>query len=248
MDKDLAAGFHAVLSVLEQDPASVDRVWIDQSRKDSRIARVVRLAKAAAVRVQAVPRARLDEMLTEGASHQGVIARVKQVRTRGETDIESIVQSVAGVPLILVLDGVQDPHNLGACLRSAAAAGVHAVILPKDKSAPLNVTVRKAASGALEHLVIVQVTNLARALEKLKTAGVWIVGAAGESESDLYQSNLTLPVAIVMGSEGKGLRQRTRGMCDSLVRIPIAGTVESLNVSVATGICLFEAIRQREAK
>ncbi len=248
MDNDFAAGFHAVLSLLEQNSASVDRIWIDQSRKDSRIAKVVQLAKASAVRVQSVPRARLDEMLEEGASHQGVIARIKQVKTKGEADIESILDSIEGEPLLLVLDGIQDPHNLGACLRSAAAAGVHAVILPKDKSAPLSATVRKTASGAVESLDIVQVTNLARVLEKLKKAGIWIVGAAGEAKSDLYQSNLTLPTAIVMGSEGKGLRQRTRGLCDSLVRIPIAENVESLNVSVATGICLFEVIRQRNLK
>ena len=152
------------------------------------------------------------------------------------------------MPLVLVLDGIQDPHNLGACLRTAAAVGAHAVVLPKDKSAPLNATVRKVASGAFEVLQIFQVTNLARALERIKAAGIWVIGTAGEAESDLYQGNYNLPVAMVMGSEGKGLRKRTRDLCDSLVRIPIADHMESLNVSVATGVCLYEVVRQRQGQ
>lgn len=248
MESDLAFGFHAIQSLLDHEATAIERVWIDSARNDSRTLSILEQARQLGVSVQRAPKEKLAELAGKDARHQGVIARIRQVQTRGESDIDQLLAEIDGLPLILVLDGIQDPHNLGACLRTAAAVGTHAVILPKDKSAPLNATVRKVASGAIESLQIFQVTNLARALERIKAAGIWVIGTAGEAESDLYQSNFNLPVAIVMGSEGKGLRQRTRGMCDSLVRIPIAGAVESLNVSVATGICLFEVIRQRNAK
>jgi 23S rRNA (guanosine2251-2'-O)-methyltransferase len=248
VESDLAFGFHAIQSLLDHEATAIERVWIDSARNDSRTLSILEQARQLGVRVQRVPKEKLVELAGKDARHQGVIARIRQVQTHGESDIDLLLAQIDGLPLILVLDGIQDPHNLGACLRTAAAVGVHAVILPKDKSAPLNATVRKVASGALESLQIIQVTNLARALERIKAAGVWVIGTAGEAESDLYQGNFNLPVAIVMGSEGKGLRKRTRDLCDSLVRIPIADNMESLNVSVATGVCLYEVIRQRQSQ
>jgi len=243
---ELAAGFHAVLSALEHNPQSVDRLWIDKSRKDTRIARVISDAGRAGVEVQRVAKARLDSLAGDGVRHQGVLARLHAVALLGETELFSILDSLLRPPLLLVLDGIQDPHNLGACLRSAAAAGVDAVIIPKDRSAPVNATTRRAASGATESIPIVEVTNISRVLRKLKQRRIWIYGASGSAESDLYQCNYTDAVAIVMGSEHKGLRHGTAQECDELVRIPVTDAVESLNVSVATGICLFEVQRQRQ--
>jgi 23S rRNA (guanosine2251-2'-O)-methyltransferase len=248
VESDLAFGFHAIQSLLDHEATAIERVWIDSARNDSRTLSILEQARQLGVRVQRAPKEKLAELAGKDARHQGVIARIRQVQTRGESDIDQLLAEIDGLPLILVLDGIQDPHNLGACLRTAAAVGTHAVILPKDKSAPLNATVRKVASGAIDSLQIFQVTNLARALERIKAAGVWVIGTAGEAESDLYQGNFNLPVAIVMGSEGKGLRKRTRDLCDSLVRIPIADNMESLNVSVATGVCLYEVIRQRQSQ
>ncbi len=245
MDDEFAAGFHAVLSALEHNPQGVDRLWIDKARNDARIAKVLADADRAGVKVQRVPKARLDAMAGEGIRHQGVLARLQAVALLGETDLFSLLDTLEQPPLLLVLDGIQDPHNLGACLRSAAAAGVDAVIVPKDRSAPVNATTRKAASGATESIPIVEVTNISRVLKKLKQRRIWIYGASGNAESDLYQCNFTDAVAIVMGSEHKGLRHGTEQECDELVRIPITDAVDSLNVSVATGICLFEVQRQR---
>lgn len=247
VENELAFGFHAVQSLLDNDAASIDRIWIDASRNDSRSASILNQAREGGVHVQRVPKAKLSELAGSDAHHQGIIARVSQIKTLGESELAPFVEAIEGLPLLLVLDGIQDPHNLGACLRTAAAVGAHGVVLTRDKSAPLNATARKSASGALEFLTIFQVTNLARALEKLKQLGIWVIGTAGEADSDLYQSNFNLPVAIVMGSEGKGLRKRTRDLCDTLVRIPIAEHMESLNVSVATGVCLYEVVRQRQA-
>ena len=170
------------------------------------------------------------------------------VVAKNEDDLFTLLESLHEPPFLLVLDGVQDPHNLGACLRSADAAGVHAVVAPKDRSVSLTETVRKIACGAAENLPFVTVTNLARTLKHLKEAGLWLVGTADESEQSLYDIDLTGPLALVMGAEGKGLRRLTRVTCDFLVHIPMAGTVECLNVSVATGVCLFEAVRQRTAR
>jgi 23S rRNA (guanosine2251-2'-O)-methyltransferase len=248
VDNDLAFGFHAVQSLLDHEATVIERIWIDSARNDARTLRILDQAKQLGVRVQRVPKDKLAELAGKDARHQGVIARTRQAQTLGESDIEPALADIDGLPLILVLDGIQDPHNLGACLRTAAAVGAHAVIMPKDKSAPLSATVRKVASGALETVQIFQVTNLARALERLKAAGIWVIGTAGEAESDLYQGNFNVPVAIVMGSEGKGLRKRTRDLCDSLVRIPIADSMESLNVSVAAGVCLYEVVRQRQSQ
>ena len=179
-----------------------------------------------------------------GEQHQGIMARVKPARQYSEKDLDEIIAREA-TPFFLVLDGVTDPHNLGACLRSADAAGVHGVIVPKDKSAKLNGTARKVACGAAETVPLIQVTNLARTLRDIKEAGVWVVGTAGETDTHVFDANLTGPMAIVMGAEGDGMRRLTREHCDVLVKIPMVGTVSSLNVSVATGICLFEVLRQR---
>lgn len=179
--------------------------------------------------------------------HQGVVAEVSPSQVWGEAMLEELLDRSEGAPLILVLDGVTDPHNLGACLRTADAAGALAVIVPKDKSATLNATVRKVACGAAEVIPLVAVTNLARSLEKLQQRGLWVVGTAGEAEMEVYDHDLTGPTVLIMGAEGKGMRRLTREHCDYLVKLPMAGSVSSLNVSVATGVCLFEALRQRKA-
>ena len=176
------------------------------------------------------------------------MAEVSPSQVWGEAMLEELLDRSEGVPLLLVLDGVTDPHNLGACLRTADAAGALAVIVPKDKSATLNATVRKVACGAAEVIPLVAVTNLARTLEKLQQRGLWLVGTAGEAEQELYQQDMTGPTVLVMGAEGKGMRRLTREHCDYLVRLPMAGSVSSLNVSVAAGVCLFEAVRQRAGK
>jgi 23S rRNA (guanosine2251-2'-O)-methyltransferase len=185
------------------------------------------------------------DQLSGQERHQGAIARLKPAGIQGEGFLDELLDKVGPQPFVLVLDGVQDPHNLGACLRSADAAGVHAVVVPRDRAAGLSPTVRKVASGAAETIPLVQVVNLARTLRHLKDRGLWLVGAAGEADKDLYTADFKGPLALVMGSEGEGLRRLTREACDFLVRIPMRGTVESLNVSVATGVLLFEAVRQR---
>jgi len=244
MGEDFITGFHAVIAALQQQKKYVRSVYLDRSRNDQRSQEVIELAHEAKIKIQRVPRARLDQLAGEGG-HQGVVARVQSIPRRNEKDLPGFIAALQQEPFLLVLDGVQDPHNLGACMRSAAAAGVQAVILPKDKSAPISAVTRKAASGAVESLAIFQVTNLARTLEILKKAGIWIYGTAGEADTSLYDSKLTGPIALVLGSEGKGMRRQTSELCDHLIRIPLSGAIESLNVSVATGICLYEAVRQR---
>jgi 23S rRNA (guanosine2251-2'-O)-methyltransferase len=237
-------GLHAVTSLLQRNPARVSRLLALESRDDPRMQEVLELAEKAKVPVLRVARRDLDE-LVPGVSHQGVIAETGQAPVVDEKALPEFIATLGRQAFLLVLDGVQDPHNLGACLRSADAAGVDAVILPRDKSAPLNATVRKVACGAAETVPLIRVTNLARALRQIRDAGIWIYGAAGEAEGLLYQADLSGPLALVLGGEGKGLRRLTRELCDGLVAIPLAGSVSSLNVSVATGICLFEARRQR---
>ncbi len=201
--------------------------------------------QAFGISIQQMGRKALDDK-AKGANHQGVIARVKPAKPLNENDLDTILAKHEQ-PLLLVLDGVTDPHNLGACLRNADAAGVAAVIVPKDKSAPMTATVSKVACGAAETVPLVRVTNLARTMRALQEQGVWFVGTAGEAKHDIYQAKLTGPLAIVMGAEGDGMRRLTRETCDDLIKIPMAGSVSSLNVSVASGICLFEAVRQRLA-
>lgn len=236
------AGINAVAAALEAG-ASLTEVLIEQRAKNPRLQEIAAAAKAADVAVRFVPTEQLDRM-AQGARHQGVVAQQVEQRAYDERDLEGLIEFVAN-PLLLILDGVQDPHNLGACLRTAAAAGVTAVIVPKDRAVGLTPTVRKIAAGGAERVPLVRVTNLARSMKQLQEAGVWIVGLAGEVEASLYDINLRGPIAIAMGSEGDGLRRLSREHCDYLAQIPMHSGMESLNVSVATGISLFEALRQR---
>lgn len=237
-------GLHSVQALLKSAPQRVLELYCLQGRADQRLTKVLKLAEQQGLSVQAMARAKLDAM-TEGENHQGVVALCRPGPTYDETYLLALQARLERPSLFLVLDGVTDPHNLGACLRTAEAAGVDAVIVPKDNSAGLSPVARKVASGAAEVLPLVPVTNLARTLRKLQEAGVWLVGAAGEADADLYQTDLKGSIALVMGAEGDGLRRLTRETCDFLAKIPMAGTVSSLNVSVATGVFLFEAVRQR---
>ncbi|ERI53339.1 23S rRNA (guanosine-2'-O-)-methyltransferase [Pseudomonas sp. EGD-AK9] len=236
-------GVHAVEALLRHHPKRVKQLWLAEGRGEPRVQALVALAEQARVSIGQCERREMDAWV-EGV-HQGVVADVSPSQVWGEAMLEELLDRAEGPPLLLVLDGVTDPHNLGACLRTADAAGALAVIVPKDKSATLNATVRKVACGAAEVIPLVAVTNLARSLEKLRQRGLWLVGTAGEAEQELYQHDLTGPTVLVMGAEGRGMRRLTREHCDYLVRLPMAGSVSSLNVSVAAGVCLFEAVRQR---
>lgn len=236
-------GVHAVEALLRHHPKRVKQLWLAESRQAPRIQPMLELAAQHRVPVGHKERQELDEW-AEGV-HQGVVAEVSPSQVWGENMLDELLERSEGVPLLLVLDGVTDPHNLGACLRSADAAGVHAVIVPKDRSAQLNATAKKVACGAAENVPLIRVTNLARTMRLLQEENVWIVGTAGEADHTLFQSKMTGPMALVMGAEGEGMRRLTREHCDELISIPMAGSVSSLNVSVATGICLFEAVRQR---
>ncbi|MGE8067386.1 23S rRNA (guanosine(2251)-2'-O)-methyltransferase RlmB [Pseudomonas sp. NPDC089569] len=239
-------GVHAVEALLRHHPKRVKQIWLAEGRSDPRVQTLIELANENRVQVGQAERREMDAWV-EGV-HQGVVAEVSPSQVWGEAMLDELLDRTEGAPLLLVLDGVTDPHNLGACLRSADAAGALAVIVPKDKSATLTPTVRKVACGAAEVIPLVAVTNLARTLEKLQQRGLWIVGTAGEAEVSLYEQDLTGPTILIMGAEGKGMRRLTREHCDYLVNLPMAGSVSSLNVSVATGVCLFEAQRQRRAK
>ncbi|MBO1256920.1 23S rRNA (guanosine(2251)-2'-O)-methyltransferase RlmB [Alteromonas sp. 5E99-2] len=236
-------GLHALTAVMNSEPERVIELWALKGRDDDRLNKVINLARKAGVSVQFVNRQALDNKVN-GEQHQGVVARAKPARVLDENDLDALV-SANETPLFLVLDGVTDPHNLGACIRTADAAGVTAVIVPKDKSVSLTATVRKVACGAAEVMPLIQVTNLSRTLKQLQNDGVWVVGTAGEAKQSLFDIKLTGPTALVMGAEGKGMRRLTRETCDELVNLPMAGDVSSLNVSVATGVCLYEIIRQR---
>ena len=239
-------GVHAVEALLRHHPKRVKQVWLADSRSEPRVQALLELAAQNRVSVGQAERREMDAWV-EGV-HQGVVAEVSPSQVWGEAMLEELLDRTEGAPLILVLDGVTDPHNLGACLRTADAAGALAVVVPTDKSATLTPAVRKVACGAAEVIPLVAVTNLARTLEKLQQRGLWVVGTAGEAEQELYQQDLTGPTILIMGAEGKGMRRLTREHCDFLVKLPMAGSVSSLNVSVATGVCLFEAVRQRQAK
>ncbi|WP_044041384.1 23S rRNA (guanosine(2251)-2'-O)-methyltransferase RlmB [Caballeronia insecticola] len=238
-------GFHAVTARLRADASSIEEVLYDPTRKDRRMQDFLRSAKEAGVRLIAADESRLWG-LAGNIQHQGIVARANDLPLA--QNLAELLDGISGTPLLLVLDGVTDPHNLGACLRVADAAGAHAVIAPRDRSAGLNATAAKVASGAAESVPYITVTNLARALRELKDAGVWVIGTAGEATASLYETKLDGPVAIVVGAEGEGMRRLTRETCDEIMNIPMAGTVESLNVSVASGVCLFEAVRQRAVK
>lgn len=241
--KQFLFGLHAVEALIRKQSQRIIKLSLQIERKDKKIAALSALAKEHHVPMEWVSKQALDR-ITQEANHQGVIAFCSNAEVYSEADLKKLLQNV-DMPCVLVLDNIQDPHNLGACFRVADAAGVHAIIAPKDKSASLTAVVSKVACGATETVPFVQVTNLVRALEELKALGIWIYGAAGEADHVLYQTNFSGPVAIVMGAEGTGLRRLTREHCDGLIKIPMQGTVSSLNVSVATGIFLFEVVRQR---
>ncbi|MFI3245309.1 MAG: 23S rRNA (guanosine(2251)-2'-O)-methyltransferase RlmB [Ferrimonas sp.] len=243
MKHEMVFGLHAVEALLSRQPERVKELWVLKGRDDERVQSLLPLATAFGVTPQFTSRKVLDDK-AESSQHQGVVARCVAEPIKGELELQALLDHTE-VPFLLVLDGVTDPHNLGACLRSADAAGVHGVIVPRDRSASLGPIVRKVAVGAAETVPLFQVTNLARTLRHLQERGVWIVGAAGEATHTLYESQLRGPLAIAMGAEEKGLRRLTREVCDDLISIPMAGGVSSLNVSVAAGICLFEAVRQR---
>ena len=237
-------GLHSVQALLKSAPQRVLEIFILQGRQDQRLQKILSAAQSNGIHCAPVSRAKLDE-LSQEENHQGVIAVCTPGETHDEAYLFSLLERLNEPPFLLVLDGVTDPHNLGACMRTAEAAGVHAVIAPKDKSAGLTPVARKVACGAAEVLPFIPVTNLARTLKKLQDAGVWLFGGAGEAEVSVYDSQLTGPIGILMGAEGDGLRRLTQDTCDHLMNIPMAGEVSSLNVSVATGVCLFEAVRQR---
>ncbi len=238
-------GFHAVTARLRHDATTVVEVLYDPTRRDRRMQDFLHTAKEAGVRLIAAEETRLWG-LTHTERHQGVVARVENISLA--QNLAELLDGITGPALLLVLDGVTDPHNLGACLRVADAAGAHAVLAPRDRSAGLNATAAKVASGAADTVPYITVTNLARSLRELKAAGVWVIGTADDAPADLYQTQLDGPVALVMGAEGEGMRRLTRDTCDDIMHIPMAGSVASLNVSVASGVCLFEAVRQRAMK
>lgn len=242
---DKIFGIHAVESVLNRSPQNVIQLFLLKNRKDKTLATIEGLAKDAGIKCQSIDRKKMDERVS--GNHQGVIAEVKvSDASMGENDLLELAASKEKL-LLLVLDGVTDPHNLGACIRTADAAGVNAIVLPKDRSASMNATVRKVACGAAENVPLVRVTNLARFLKQLKDEFVWIIGTAGEAEVEVFENKFSGKTAIVMGAEGSGMRRLTREHCDQLIKIPMAGSVSSLNVSVATGICLYEYVRQQSA-
>jgi 23S rRNA (guanosine2251-2'-O)-methyltransferase len=243
-NKQYVFGLHAVNALLSKQPERVIRLCVFQERRDKKLDALVSLAKKLGLPVDPASRHELDRM-TQEANHQGVVAFCHSSRTYMESDLKQLLEHLDVPPFVLLLDGVQDPHNLGACFRSADAAGVHAIIVPKDNAVGITPVVSKVACGAAETLPFVQVTNLARTMEQLKESGIWLYGADAEADQTLYQAALTGPLGIVLGAEGSGIRRLTRELCDVLLKIPMQGSVSSLNVSVATGIFLFEAVRQR---
>jgi 23S rRNA (guanosine2251-2'-O)-methyltransferase len=242
MSTSILFGFHAVTVRLKTAPQSILEIHVDTTRRDPRMRQLVERAREAAAKVVDSDADRLRQMAGNDR-HQGVVARVQPL-ARGHS-VDDLLDAVEGPPLLLVLDGVTDPHNLGACLRVADGAGAHAVLAPKDHAVGLNATVAKVASGAAETMPYLMVTNLARTLNELKERDIMVVGLSDDAPQSLYDLDLSGPVALVMGAEGTGMRQLTRKTCDQLVKLPMHGAVESLNVSVASGVCLYEVLRQR---
>lgn len=245
MKTEVVYGIHAAQALLKSAPQRICELLVSRDRADQRIKKLVASAQKYEIKPRYVEKAELDGLCQSG--HQGVIILAQPGRHYDEKSLLQLIEETPN-PLILVLDGVTDPHNLGACMRSADAAGVNAVVIPKDNSASLTDVARKVASGAAETVPLVVVTNLVRTLKAMQQAGVWIAGTAGEAELDIYEADLSGPRAIVMGAEGEGMRRLTRETCDDLIKIPMLGTVSSLNVSVATGVVLFELMRQRRSR
>jgi 23S rRNA (guanosine2251-2'-O)-methyltransferase len=246
-EEDIVFGLHAVRTLLQQRPERALRLIVQKGRDDARMSEVMKLARAANVAVESRDAKEL-ERLAGMERHQGVCLKVKPAGMLGEGALDDLLDKLTEPPFLLVLDGVQDPHNLGACLRTADAAGVTAVIVPRDRAAGLSPIVRKVASGAAETVPLFQVVNLARTLKQLKERNIWVVGTDEEGDKTIYELDLKGPLAVVLGAEGPGLRRLTKENCDVLTKIPMLGAVESLNVSVATGVVLYEALRQRRAQ
>ena len=244
-DSQWIAGINAVASAVEHDAGNVREILVEAGAKNPRLVEIEGNARRMGIEVRKVAQQALDGV-AGGLRHQGVAARYAAAKTWDEHELEGLVEAAAGRALVLVLDGVQDPHNLGASLRSAAAAAVTAVVIPKDKAVQVNATVRKTSAGAADTIPVIRATNLSRVLRDLQKLGVWIHGLAGDAGASLYDLDLTGNVALVLGGEADGMRRLTREHCDSVVRIPMPGDFESLNVSVATGVALFEAVRQRQ--
>lgn len=245
-NKQILSGFHAVKSRLRHAPDSIYEVYLDQSRLDARMQGLIEQLDRSGIRYMQVAADRLNK-LSHGVKHQGVIAFAKDRPLAVNVDeVLDTVEDNQEIPLLLILDGITDPHNLGACLRTADAAGVHAVIAPKDRAVGLNTTVRRVACGAAETVPYITVTNLARIMRSLQKRNIWLVGTADTAEQTVYGIDATLPTAWVLGAEGGGMRRLTRETCDQLVSIPMNGSVESLNVSVASAVCLYESVRQRQ--
>ncbi len=237
-------GIHTVKALLQQAPHQIIELYVQKGRHDADFQQLIQMANAQGLSIAELARHKLDGLVSN-QNHQGIVAKSYQIAHNSQTNLESLLDSLTEPAFLLILDGIQDPHNLGACLRSANAAGVHAVLAPCDKSVGLTPVARKIACGAAEVTPFIQVTNLARTLADLKARGIWLYGMADDAQQNLYETNLKGPLALVLGAEGKGLRRLTKESCDYRVAIPMAGTVSSLNVSVATGICLYEALRQR---
>lgn len=237
-------GIHAVQHAFRNAPDRVLEMWIQQDSQNPAVQAIIKLARENGVSVQFAPRKTLDKM-SEGARHQGVVIRQRPTKMLAEADLERLVQAAEKPVLLLILDGVQDPHNLGACMRTADAAGVDAIVIPHSRGVGITPVVRKVACGAADSVPLIAVSNLARTLKALQKAGVWLIGTSDQAEKPIYEHDLTGPIGLVMGAEGAGIRRLTREGCDFLARLPMAGVVESLNVSVATGVCLYEAVRQR---
>jgi 23S rRNA (guanosine2251-2'-O)-methyltransferase len=244
MSQDLLIGIHAIEAALNYDADNIVELYVETGSHNARVKELAERAREIGIKPHARDRAALDRM-TGGARHQGLVARYRAPAPLAESELPKLAEAAGANALFLVLDGVTDPHNLGACLRSAEAAGVTAVIVPKDRAVGMTPTVRRASAGAADRVPMVAATNLSRTLKTLKEAGVWLVGLVGDVEQSLYAVDLKGPIAIVLGSEGEGMRRLTREACDFLAKIPMRGDVESLNVSVATGIALFEVLRQR---
>ncbi len=242
MKSKMIFGFHAVTSRIRHEASSVEEIYVDSSRVDGRMKDLLQAAKAAGVRIIPADDQRLSNIVGT-RRHQGVVAKASELSLA--RNLDELLDAIEGPPLLLVLDGITDPHNLGACLRVADGAGAHAVIAPKDRAVGLNATAAKVASGAAETVPYITVTNLARTLRELKDRDIWLVGTSDEVEKNIYDVDFKVGCAIVMGSEGEGMRRLTRETCDMLVSVPMFGSVESLNVSVASGVCLYEARRQR---
>ncbi len=244
MKRLIVHGVHTVEAAIRRFPDRVLHVWVDRKRRDDRLTDVEARARRKRIAVERTDDEGLQRLGVD-TRHQGIAAEIRAMEIGDESSLRADLQRLDETPLLLLLDGVQDPHNLGACLRSADAAGVHGVIMPRDRSCPINATVYKVASGAGGLVPLYRVSNLARAMRQIRGQGIWVVGATDDAAQILYETQLTFPLALVLGGEGRGLRRLTRENCDALVRIPMHGFVSSLNVSVAAGVCLFEVRRQR---